>query len=68
MLSNGFVPANTRKNMTWAYKVFLDWLAERNNNAKERCPEDLLDNPAVSELNYWLTRFVAEVRRQDGKP
>ena len=39
-LSKGFVPANTRKNTTWAYKVFLDWLAERNNNAEEQCPEN----------------------------
>ena len=27
-LSKGFVPANTRKNTTWAYEVFSDWLAE----------------------------------------
>ena len=67
-LSKGFVPANTWKNTTWAYKVFSNWLAERNNNAEEQCPQDLLDNPDVSKLNYWLTRFVAEVRRQDGKP
>ena len=29
-LSKGFVPANTKKNTTWAYKVFWDWRAERN--------------------------------------
>ena len=66
-LSKGFVPANTKKITTWAYKVFSDWLTERNNNADEQCPEDLLNNPNVFKLNYWLTRFVAEVRRQDGK-
>ena len=66
-LSKGFVPANTKKNTTWAYKVFSDWPTEINNNAEEQCPEDLLNNPNVFKLNYWLTRFVAEVRRQDGK-
>ena len=34
-LSKGFVPVNTRKNTTWPYNVFSDWLAERNNNAKK---------------------------------
>ena len=40
-LSKGFVPANTRKNTMWAYKVFSDWLVERNNNAEQQCPENL---------------------------
>ena len=44
-LSKGIVPANTKKNTMWVYKVFSDWLTERNNNAEEQCPEDLLDNP-----------------------
>ena len=27
-----------------------------------------MENPNVFKSNYWLTRIVAEVRRQDGKP
>ena len=27
---------------------------------------DLLENPVISDLNFWISRFVAEVRRQDG--
>lgn len=65
-LSKAFVPANTRKIPRERTK-FSDWLTERNNNAKEQCSEDLLNNSNVFKLNYWLTRFVAEVRRQDGK-
>ena len=33
-LSKRFVPANTKKNTMWAYKVFSDWLTERNNNTE----------------------------------
>ena len=66
-LFKGFVAANTKKNTMWAYKVFLDWLIEGENNTEEQCSQDLLENPNIFRLNYWLTRFVAEVRRQDGK-
>ena len=34
----------------------------------EECPRDLLDNPNVAKLNFWLPRFVSEVYKQDGKP
>ena len=27
-----------------------------------------LENPVAEDLNYWLARFVAEVRNQGGKP
>ena len=30
VLSKGYVPANTRKNTTWARRVFTEWRAERN--------------------------------------
>ena len=64
---HNLTPANTKKNTTLAYKVFSDWLTKRNNNAEEQCPEDLLENRNAFKSNYWLTQFVAEVRRQDGK-
>jgi len=34
----------------------------------EQCPENLLEVPTVERLNYWLSRFVVEVYREDGKP
>ena len=69
-LSKGHVPANTAKSTSWAQKVFLDWRAERNgrSDSDEQCPADLLDKCDVSKINYWLARFVVEVRRQDGQP
>ncbi len=56
--------------------MFLEWRAERNRKAaltpesgsREECPEDHLDNPDTQKLNYWLSRFVTKVRRQDGQP
>ena len=65
----GYVPQNTQKNTAWAVKVFSEWRAERNSISSEKqCPADLLDNPNVQELNYWLSRFVTEVRKRDGQP
>lgn len=39
-------------------------------NMKEKLyvvPEDI-NNASVDELNFWLSRFVVECRRDDGKP
>ena len=48
-------------------KVFADWKSQRSTDDGEQCPDDLLENPDINKLNYWLARFVAEVRRTDGK-
>ena len=64
--SKGFVPANTKK---WALKLFQEWIAQRNEKcADKKCPGDLLDKPDVAKLNFWLCRFVIEVRKQNGEP
>jgi len=42
-------------------RVFQEWKAERSKG-------DLLDNPDIQNLNYWLSRFVTEIRKQDGQP
>ena len=34
---------------------------------QQLCPLDLLKNPIVEDLNYWLSRLV-DVCNQDGKP
>ena len=58
------VPANTTKNTTWAVRVLEEWMASRNKaSCDNKCPEDLLDNPDVEKINYWLS---TEVRKADG--
>ena len=47
-------------------RVVQEWKAKRSKGDAEKCPEDLLDNPDIQ--NYWLSRFVAEIRKQDGQP
>ena len=69
-ISKVFVPSNTAKNTQWAVGVFTEWRSARNSagGAERLCPVDLLENPVAEDLNYWLARFVAEVRNQGGKP
>ena len=31
-------------------------------------PDDLLDNPNVVLLNFWILRFIGEVRNNKGEP
>ena len=65
----GFVPPNTRKNTTWAMRVFTEWKAERNKAAgSPLCPDNLLERPNPAQINTWLSRFVTEARKQNGEP
>lgn len=63
-----YVPQNTAKSTTWALQVFQAWRDQHNKNVAEQCPENLLEAPTVDRLNYWLSRFVVEAHRKDGKP
>ena len=60
-----YTPANTAKNTTWALRVFTECDNERDGL---ECPKELLEKPSADQLNYWLSRFVVEVRRVDGSP
>ena len=69
-ISKVFVPSNTVKNTQWALSCFREWRSARNSapgDGQRLCPADLLESPVVEDLNYWLSRFVAEVRNQEGK-
>ena len=62
-IRKGFVPENTKKCMNWAVKVFEHWRVQRNaktNGNGKLYPSNVLDCPKACELNYWLSRFVAE--------
>ena len=68
-ICKGYVPPNTAKSTRWSVGVFDAWKTSRNSDAGEaRCPDDLLERADPTELSFWLARFVAEVRRSDGKP
>ena len=67
-ICEGFVPKNTQKATDWARRVFDEWRINRNKRSDEKCPSTLLVSPDVRALNYWLSRFVLEVRRADGEP
>ena len=59
----GVIPTNTKKSTSWAVGVF-EWRKERNKDATcENCPLTLLEEPDARSLNYWLSRFVVEMRR-----
>ena len=52
-------------------RVFSEWRVQRNgdiSNKVQQCPENLLDDPDRKNLNFWLSQFVTEVRKQDGQP
>ena len=69
MLSKGCVPKNTVKSNEGAQRVVYNWIAERNGRTSDnapKCPRDLLENGTSGELNYWLSRFVTEVKKQNG--
>ena len=65
-ICKGYVPPNTEKNTRWSLSVFREWKSSRTDNKK--CPDDILEQADSATLNFWLPRFVAEVRRSDGKP
>ena len=46
--------------------MFKEWQTIRTGDKK--CPDEILEHPDASTLNFWLARFVAEVRRADGNP
>ena len=65
----GYTPPNTSKNTDWSVRVLDEWRKARPiAGDEEQCPENLLECPVAEKLDYWLSRFVIECRRVDGKP
>ena len=58
------------KNTKWSVGVFNEWRCARNSDSSEedKFPDDLLERAEVLALNFWLSRFVAEVRRSNSQP
>ena len=52
-------------------KEFEQWRMQRNemtNADGKLCPLNLLKCPEISKLNYWLSQFVVEARRENRDP
>ena len=47
--------------------MFNEWRYSRESEERN-CPDNLLETGNNEELNYWLPRFINEVRRTDGNP
>ena len=67
------VPKNTRFNTSWGLNTYNAWVKFRNqqqetyNDAMGPVPETFLQ-ASLQSVDYWMSRFVLEARRQDGKP
>ncbi|CAG2226667.1 unnamed protein product [Mytilus edulis] len=66
MLVKSTESRNTRKNTTWSVATFNDWRVARMKSNYCAIPE-LLQFTA-NDVNQWLSKFVIETRRKDGKP
>jgi hypothetical protein len=69
-ISKGYVPTNTAKQTSWAIRIFNDWRSERNSavtDESDMCPNDLFEVADGQKINFWLSRFVAEVKNAKGE-
>ena len=61
-------PLNTAKSTNWAVKIWREWTTHRRKHCYAvNCPPHILLSTR-HQLNRWLSKFVLEVRRQDGEP
>ena len=74
-LRQSAIPKKTQKSTAWGLKIWRDWAEHRRDNVNLRDDEersqDLLPDfvrMTVSNMNFWLCRFVAEARHVDGQP
>ena len=72
-IRQGGIPKQMQKQTDWAVSVWVQWASYRCEKIIEESKKKhpLLTNfVAMSEdgLKFWLVKFVAEVRRSDGKP
>ena len=66
--SKRFVPKNTNSNTAWALRNFECWCDWRSKAyAEDPVPADLLQANDPVALNRWLSLYLIETRRKDGK-
>ena len=67
------IPNKTRLNTSWAVNVCRAWAEYRNTKIETAVDEYSsvsvnFETTSVKEVDYWLTSFILEARRGDGKP
>ena len=68
ILSKGFVLSNTIASTEWNIKNFLAWQEWRNRSVpSDSVPIDILSCTDAVVLTKWLSLYVTETRRMDGK-
>lgn len=64
------VPANTRKQTMWCLAVWEDWIKARRSmpvlNEEFPIVERDITEMDVDKMNFWLSKFVLEVRKTNG--
>ena len=72
LIKESRIPNNTKHNTSWSVGVWQDWAKGRNARVLELgvvdklVISDILKVPE-EELNYWLAKFVVEVRKKGEK-
>lgn len=67
------IPERTKKQNRWAFNVWREWARKRNAledsfiGPYKGVPLDV-GQAGEEELDYWLCKFVMEIRRKDGNP
>ena len=68
------VAVKTQEQNNWAASVWHDWATYRRNMVSVEVEEEEHDlkeeftEMSVAAMNFWLCKFVIEVRRKDAKP
>ena len=60
------VPAKTRKDTDWCFSIWEEWRNYRSETTKTPIPPMILLDKAG--LNYWLSRFILEVKKKGDPP
>ena len=64
------IPTKTREQTEWAVRVWQEWALARNTRllSDEEPFSTTFCELTVSEMDFWLSRFVLEVRKKNGDP
>ena len=65
----GGIPEKTRNQTKWAVKVWTEWATSRKRKllSDEALFSCEIEKLSAQLINFWLYRFVLEIRRRDGE-